>query len=56
MDEMNIPPAQFQWVRNISLIFVNQSWKCPRCHQIDAGSDDFPMDDTKAPYPHYQQS
>ena len=50
IDEMHIPPAQFQWVRNLSLIFLNQTSRCQRC-QLDAGShDDPPMDYTKGPY------
>ena len=49
IDEMHIPPAQFQWVRNLSLIFLNQSSRCKKC-QLDSGSDNLPMDDTKGPY------
>lgn len=48
IDEMNIPPTQFRWVRNLSLIFLNKRSRCNKCH-LDAGPDDLDMDDTKGP-------
>jgi hypothetical protein len=50
IDEMNIPPAQFQWVRNLSLIFLNQRSRCNKC-RLEAGSNNFDISDTKSPYP-----
>jgi hypothetical protein len=49
IDEMHIPPAQYQWVRNLSLIFLNQRSRCNKCC-LDAGSNDFDIDNTKSPY------
>lgn len=50
IDEMHIPPAQYQWVRNLSLIFLNQRSRCSKCH-LDANSDGLEMDDTKSHHP-----
>lgn len=47
VDEMQIPPFHFQWVRNLSLIFLNQSSRCKAC-QIDTTSDHTPV--MKVPY------
>jgi hypothetical protein len=47
-DEMHIPPAQYQWVRNLSLIFLNQRSRCNKCH-LDANPDDLDVDNTKGP-------
>lgn len=49
IDEMRIPPSQFQWIRNISLIFLRHGYRCKIC-QIDPPSDDLPMDSINSPY------
>ena len=32
LDEMNSQPSRLQWIRVISLIFINQRWKCENCY------------------------
>ena len=51
IDEMHIPAAQFQWIRNLSLIFLNQRSRCTKCHHDDPGLDDLEDDNTKGLYP-----
>ena len=49
IDEMNIPPPQYQWIRNLSLSLLNHSYKCRKC-QMDSPSNDLPMDSINTPY------
>src|SRR5882757_2672705 len=49
IDEMNIPSSQYQWVRNLSLIFLNQKNRCKNC-QIDLSFNCLPIDDINSPY------
>jgi hypothetical protein len=49
IDEMHIPPSQFQWVRNLSLVFLNQSSRCRKC-QLEAVSNHLPINNMKGPY------
>ena len=44
LDEMHCHPTRLQWVRNLSLIFHNQSSKCKRC-SLWPGFDNFPPED-----------
>jgi hypothetical protein len=46
---MYISPAHCQWVRNLNLIFINQSSRCKIC-QVETFSVHFPVDDMKRPY------
>ena len=48
LDEMYCHPTRLQWVRNLSLIFHNQSSKCKRC-SLRPGFDNFPPEDATAP-------
>jgi hypothetical protein len=48
IDEMHILPCYFQWVRNLSLIFLNQRSGCKFC-QLDTTSAHAPID-TKGTY------
>ena len=47
LDEMNSQPARLQWIKNISLIFLNQRSKCKKCSHQDScnylSSDDIPL-------------
>jgi hypothetical protein len=53
IDEMRIPFSQFQWVRNLSLIFLNQRSRCNKCRlDASAGLDDLDTDDTKSHHPY----
>jgi len=49
LDEMNSQPARLQWIRNITLVFLNQRFKCKQCFlhsRIDVlSSDDIPLGD-----------
>lgn len=51
IDEMRIPPSQYQWIRNLSLIFLNHGYRCKNC-QIDQPPPSYhmPMDDINSPY------
>jgi hypothetical protein len=49
VDEMDIPPSQFQWVRNLSLIFLNQSSRCQKC-QLEGTFDNVPMEAMEGPF------
>ncbi|KAF8801055.1 hypothetical protein BYT27DRAFT_7262377 [Phlegmacium glaucopus] len=44
LDEMRSQPARLQWVRNLSLIFQSQRFKCKGCF-LQAGDDDLSPDD-----------
>jgi hypothetical protein len=50
IDEMHIPPAQYQWVRNLGLIFLNQRSRCKKCC-LEAASIDLEINEPKSPYP-----
>jgi hypothetical protein len=45
IDEMHIAPTQFQWVRNLSLIFLNQRSRCNKCCLNAAGPDDLDINE-----------
>jgi hypothetical protein len=49
IDEMRIPPSQYQWIRNLSLIFLTHGYRCKNC-QIDPPSNHLPMDNMNSPY------
>ena len=47
LDEMHSQPARLQWIKNISLIFLNQRSKCKKCfYEADCNylsSEDIPL-------------
>jgi hypothetical protein len=51
LDEMHCQPARLQWIKNISIIFLNQRSKCKKCSlQADFLSDDLLLRGTKKRY------
>jgi hypothetical protein len=48
-DEMNIPSSHYQWVRNLSLIFLNHGYRCKSC-QMDPSYNHWPIDSVNSPY------
>jgi len=49
VDELRIPAAHLQWVRNLSLIFINQCSRCKAC-QVEMGSVHCAVDNIKRPH------
>ena len=46
IDKMHVPPAQYQWVRNLGLIFLNQRSRCKKC----VASIDLEINEPQSPY------